>query len=74
MKNKFLIPTLLIGFLTFYFSCQKDDTITKEQSTEQKIPIIKTVSYQEVSETFNRLTNKYKLDAFLDVGMEGSYL
>ena len=74
MKRKLQISILLLGLLTIYFACQKDDAVTTQQNIEQRIPKIKTVSYQEVGETFNRLTNKYQLDVFLDVGLDDNYL
>lgn len=74
MKQKLQISILLLGLLTIYFACQKDDAVPSEQNAEQRIPKIKTVSYQEVGKTFNRLTNKYQLDAFLDVGLDDNYL
>ncbi|WP_138434761.1 hypothetical protein [Winogradskyella algicola] len=67
MKNKFLIPILLLGLLTLYFACQKDDAITLEQSSKQKIPKIETVSYDQVNQTFNRLVSDLHIENYLQL-------
>jgi hypothetical protein len=60
MKNKILSAVLCLVLLAIYFACEKDDAFVKEkQSIEssdlQKMPNIKTVSIDEVGETFNTL-------------------
>ncbi len=77
MKNKFLIAILCLGLLTVYFACEKDDAIVKEEQvldspTSQITPTIKTVTFDEAGETFNRLTNAYQLDGFLDTSLESN--
>ncbi|BAO75846.1 hypothetical protein [Winogradskyella sp. PG-2] len=78
MKNKFLFAILLLGLLTIYFACEKDDSIVKEEqghvssSSTQVLPTVKTVSYDKAGEIFNRLTNKYQLGEFLDSSIESN--
>ncbi len=77
MKNKFLIAILCLGLLTVYYACEKDDALVKEEQvadspTTQITPTIKTVSYEDAGETFNRLKNQYQLDGFLDTSLESN--
>jgi hypothetical protein len=79
MKYKFLWAFLCLGMLTFYLNCERDDSVVKEEqsvdSSEQQItPNIKTVSFTEVSGTFNRLKNQYQLDGFLKSSQESNLL
>jgi hypothetical protein len=79
MKNKILSAVLCLVLLAIYFACEKDDAFVKEkQSIEssdlQKMPNIKTVSIDEVGETFNTLKSRYQLDGFLKSNTEANTL
>lgn len=63
--NKKSYSTLLLCLvpLLVYLACQKDDAVTTEQSTQQKVPKIETISYDDSKNTiFNNLKNRYNLE------------
>jgi len=66
MKHKFLIAILCLGMLTAYYSCQKDDAVTKEEQTSEVTkPVFKTLSYETTDATFNRLKDEVKITKYL---------
>jgi hypothetical protein len=67
---------LCLGLLTAYVACEKDDSVVKETDTtsQEVIPTIKTVSYDKVGATFNRLKSDYKIDGFLQSNEEANLL
>lgn len=70
---------LCLGLLSFYFNCEKDDTFLKEKQSSvlpeaQIMPNIKTVSFYEVGEKFNRLKNQFQLEGFLNSSLESNIL
>lgn len=72
MKNKILSTALCLALLAIYFACEKDDAFVMEKQTIetsnlQKMPNIKTVSFNEVGEKFNTLKYRYQLDGFFKV-------
>ena len=65
LKNYLKLGVLLFGITIFVIACQKDNLVEQEalESSVNEIPIsIKTVSLDEVGETFNTLKYKYQLD------------
>lgn len=64
MKNKLLIPILLLGLLTLYFACQNEDDIVQREQSVQRILTKKILSKKDidsnirVSELLNLIDNK----------------
>lgn len=72
MKQKLLLAFLCIGLLTIYFACEKDDSVVKEEQTfgslpTQITPTLKTVSYENAGEAFNRLKTELQIGPYFQL-------
>ena len=72
MKQKLLLAFLCLGLLSIYFACEKDDSVVKEEQTVDSIPTqitptLKTVSYDNAGETFNRLKTELQIGPYFQL-------
>lgn len=59
MKNKFLFPILLLGLITLYFSCQKEDDLVKNTSAEKGILKVEQIPYISVKKEYRQFIRQF---------------
>ncbi|MCZ8089233.1 hypothetical protein, partial [Flavobacterium sp.] len=65
MKQHIKKLSILFLLATLFASCDAEEMYLKESKSNNGEPVIKTLSYKEAGETFNRLKNELKIEKHL---------
>jgi hypothetical protein len=67
MKQHIKKLSILFLLATLLASCDAEEMYLKESKSNNGEPVIKTLSYKEAGETFNRLKNELKIEKHLKI-------